>query len=300
MLNLELKNYQERKELLERELKEEYFYNLLDVHYKNLVEHTKELSELEKYTNYLLKGEDESYCKKELEYTMYKLSNKELKDKLAKRECQFAQDEKGRDIIPEANGNVTKYKSKDIVITKKLLNEDSEMGVILRGYEPARKLLSEELEEYKAGNGKASKLEYGLIRRQLSSIKSDMVHTVKYYKGLDYEQPPATKEKKVDCDSFDYADWRVIKKIIGTGLVDLKNRTACNSEVISILTLDLIRAIKGLGLNELDSKIIEMYNEGHNLDQISKAEEINNLHHSNVSRRIDKISKLISNYLTGK
>ena len=299
MLNLELKNYQERKELLERELKEEYFYNLLDINYKNLVEHTKELSALEKYTNYLLKGEDESYCKKELEYTMYKLSNKELKDKLAKRECQFAQDEKGRDIIPEANGNVTKYKSKDIVITKKLLNEDSEMGVILRGYEPARKLLSEELEEYKAGNGKASKLEYGLIRRQLSSIKSDMVHTVKYYKGLDYEQPAATKEKKMDCDSFDYSDWRIIKKLIGSGLVDLENRTACSNEVISIITLDLSRAIKGLGLSKLDSKIIEMYNEGHNLDEISGAEEIN-LHFSNVSRRIDKICKLISKYLNGK
>lgn len=297
MCNLELKSYKERKEFLERELKEEYFYNLLDVHYKNLVEHTKELSELEKYTNYLLKGEDESYCEKELEYSMYKLSNKELKDKLAKRECQFVQDEKGRDIIPEANGNVTKYKSKDIVITKKLLNEDSEMGLILRGYEPARKLLSEELEEYKAGNGKASKLEYGLIRRQLSSIKSDMVHTIKYYKGLDYEQPPATKERKIDCDSFDYSNWRVIKKIIGTGLVDLKNRTACNSELISILTLDLIRAIEGLGLNELDYKIVEMYNERHNLDQIGGKI---NLHHSNVSRRIDKISKLISNYLTGK
>lgn len=256
MFNLELKNYQERKEYLKRELKEEYFYNLLDINYKNLVEHTKELSALEKCTNYLLKGEDESYCKKELEYPMYKLSNRELKDKLAKRECQFAQDEKGRDIIPDTNGNVTKYKSKDIVITKKLLNEDSDMGLILRGYEPTRELLSKELEKYKAGNGKASKLEYGLIRRQLSSIKSDMVHTVKYYKGLDCEQPAPTKEKKVDCDSFDYADWRVIKKIIGTGLVDLKNRTTCNSEVISILTLDLIRAVEGLGLNELDYKII--------------------------------------------
>lgn len=299
MFNSELKTYQERKEFLERELKEEYFYNLLDINYKNLVEHTKELSELEKYTNYLLKGEDESYCEKELEYSMYKLSNKELKDKLAKRECQFAQDEKGRDIIPEANGNVTKYKSKDIVITKKLLNEDSEMGVILRGYEPARKLLSEELEEYKAGNGKAFKLEYGLIRRQLSSIKSDMVHTVKYYKGLDYEQPAATKEKKVDCDSFDYSDWKIIKKLIGTGLVDLENRTTCSNEVVSIITLDLIKAIKGLGLSELDSKIITMYNEGHNLDEISGAEEIN-LHFSNISRRIDKICKLISNYLNGK
>lgn len=299
MCNLELKNYQERKEYLERELKAEDFYNLLDVHYKNLVEHTSELSSLEKYTNYLLKGEDESYCEKELEYSMYKLSNKELKDKLAKRECQFAQDEKGRDIIPEANGNVTKYKSKDIVITKKLLNEDSEMGVILRGYEPARKLLSEELEEYKAGNGKASKLEYGLIRRQLSSIKSDMVHTVKYYKGLDYEQPAATKEKKMDCDSFDYSDWRIIKKLIGSGLVDLENKTTCSNEVISIITLDLSRAIKGLRLSKLDSKIIEMFNEGHNLDQISEAEEIN-LHFSNVSRRIDKVCKLISNYLNGK
>lgn len=299
MLNLELKNYQERKELLERELKEEYFYNLLDINYKNLVEHTKELSALEKYTNYLLKGEDESYCEKELEYSMYKLSNKELKDKLAKRECQFVQDDKGRDIIPEANGNVTKYKSRDIVITKKLLNEDSDMGLILRGYEPTRVLLSEELEKYKAGNGKASKLEYGLIRRQLSSIKSDMVHTIKYYKGLDYEQPAATKEKKVDCDSFDYSNWKIIKKLIGSGLVDLENRTACSNEVISIITLDLSRAIKGLGLSKLDSKIIEMYNEGHNLDEISEAEEIN-LHFSNVSRRIDKICKLISNYLTGK
>lgn len=299
MINLELKTYKERKEFLERELKEEYFNNLLDVNYKSLVEHTSALCYLEKYTNYLLKGDDLNYWNKELEYPMHKLSNKELRNRLEKRECRFVQDENGRDIIPEDNGNVTKYKSKDIVITKALINEDSDMGAILRGYEPVRVLLGKELEKYKHGEGKASTLEYGLIRRQLSSIKSDMVHTIKCYKGLDYEQPPATKEKKVDCDSFDYGNWRVIKKIIGTGLVDLKNRTACNSELISILTLDLIRAVKGLGLNELDYKIIEMYNEGHNLEQISKDKEIN-LHHSNVSRRIDKICKLISNYLIGK
>ena len=297
MINLELKTYKERKELLERELKGEYFCNLLDVNYKSLVEHTPALCELEKYTNYLLKGDDLNYWNKELEYPLYKLSNKELRDRLAKRECRFVQDDNGRDIIPDTNGNITKYKSKDILITKALINEDSDMGVILRGYEPVRVLLSKELEKYKLREGKVSTLEYGLIRRQLSSIKSDMVHTIKCYKGLDYEQPPATKERKIDCDSFDYSNWRVIKKIIGTGLVDLKNRTACNSELISILTLDLIRAIEGLGLNELDYKIVEMYNEGHTLDQIGGKI---NLHHSNVSRRIDKISKLISNYLTGK
>ena len=47
-------------------------------------------------------------------------------------------------------------------------------------------------------------------------------------------------------------------------------------------------------LSALDSDIIEKYNEGWTVQEIGR--EVG-LHHSNVVRRIDKVCKLISEYL---
>ena len=64
-----------------------------------------------------------------------------------------------------------------------------------------------------------------------------------------------------------------------------------------ILVADLQRALKELKLSALDSSIITKYNEGWIIQDIGEDEEVG-LHHSNVSRRIDKVCKLISEYLT--
>ena len=62
-----------------------------------------------------------------------------------------------------------------------------------------------------------------------------------------------------------------------------------------ILVTDLQRALKKLNLSALDRDIIEKYNDGWTIQDIG--EEVN-LHHSNVSRRIDKVCKLISEHLS--
>ena len=61
-----------------------------------------------------------------------------------------------------------------------------------------------------------------------------------------------------------------------------------------IFVADVNRALEALKLSALDSDIIEKYNEGWTIQDIGR--EVN-LHHSNVSRRIDKVCKSLSEYL---
>ena len=142
--------------------------------------------------------------------------------------------------------------------------------------------------------GETVPLNYRMIREHLTEVNADMKLSITYKKGLDGLRPAPTKARAMDCDTIDYSNWNVIKKLIGTGLVDLKNRTTCKSEMLSIITVDLSKALEALELSVLDSSIISMYNDGWQVQEIGK--EVN-LHHSNVGRRIDKICKLLSEQL---
>lgn len=201
----------------------------------------------------------------------------------------------------KANGNC--YKSNTIVVTPTLIKEDSELGEILREYQPLRKMLGEELQKVKTrqttkfivnDEGETVYLNYRMIREHLTEINADMKLCITYKKGLDGLRPAPTKARPMDCDTIDYNNSKVIKKLIGTGLIDLKNRTTCKSEMLSIITVDLSRAVEALELSSLDNSIISMYNDGWQVQEIGK--EVN-LHHSNVGRRIDKICKLLSEQL---
>lgn len=201
----------------------------------------------------------------------------------------------------KANGNC--YKSNAIVVTPALLKEQSELGEILREYQPLRELLGQELQKVKSRQatklivnqeGETIPLNYRMIREHLTEVNADMKLSISKLKGLEGERPAPTKARAMDCDTIDYSNWNVLKKLIGTGLIDLKNRTTCKSEMLSIITVDLSRAVEALELSSLDSSIISMYNDGWQVQEIGK--EVN-LHHSNVGRRIDKICKLLSKQL---
>ena len=251
---------------------------------------------VEAYASWLLKGEQG--------YFDLLRDKQRLKEEALKITYLAGESNEENDNFIEANratGN--QYKSNAIVITPTLLNEESELGEILREYQPLRELLGQELQKVKNrqatklivnSKGEIVPLSYKMIREHLTQVNADMKLSITYKKGLDVLRPVATRARPMDCDTVDYGNWKVIKKLIGTGLIDLENRTTCKTEMLSIVTVDLIRAVGAIKLSALDTSIIRMYNDGWQIQEIGK--EVN-LHHCNVGRRIDKICKLLSKEL---
>ena len=254
---------------------------------------------VEAYASWLLKGEQGEFD--------LLTDKKRLKEEASKVVYLTGETNEENDNFIEANrANGNSYKSNEIVVTPALLKEQSELGNILREYQPLRVLLGQELQKVK--NKEVTKeitikkndelitvpLSYQMIREHLTQINADMKLSITYKKGLDGLRPVPTKARPIDSDIIDYGNWKVIKKLIGTGIIDLKNRTTCKNEMLSIVTVDLIGAVEELELSPLDSSIISMYNDGWQVQEIGK--EVN-LHHSNVGRRIDKVCKLISKEL---
>ena len=199
--------------------------------------------------------------------------------------------------------NGIQYKSNNIKIIPALIKEDSELGEVLREYQPLRELLGQELQKIK--NGQPTRkitiekdrelietpLNFKMVREHLSEVNSDMLLSIKYKKGLDGLRPAPTKVYENKLDMIIYSDWKMVKKLLGNLWL---GETPSNEDDI-ILVADLQRAIKELKLSALDSSIITKYNEGWTIQDIG--EEVG-VHHSNVSRRIDKVCKLVSEYLT--
>lgn len=274
----------------------EQYTNCIDKKFNKLSEDVYLAKKLEAYASWLLKSEkgdfdlltDKQRIKAEASKVVHlKGESNEIDDKFLEAN--------------KANGNC--YKSNAIVITPALLKEDSELGEILREYQPLREMLGKELQKVK--NRQATKLivnqegetvplNYRMIREHLGEVNADMKLSISKLKGLEGERPTPTKARAMDCDTIDYSNANVIKKLIGTGLIDLENRTTCKSEMLSIITVDLSKALEALELSVLDSSIISMYNDGWQVQEIGQ--EVN-LHHSNVGRRIYKVCGLISDQL---
>lgn len=262
---------------------------------------------IETYTNWLLKGE----MKKEEQYPYDTRTDKQYNE--AEKAKRFTSKGEGNTEAQEEaqverlKTNGIQYKSNNIKITPELIKDDSELGEVLREYQPLRELLGQELQKIKKGeptreiiikkkkDGEIIRtpLSFKMVREHLSEVNSDMLLSIKYKKGLDGLRPAPTLIYDNKLDFIDYSDWKMVKKLLGH--IWLKE-TPMNLDDI-ILVADVNRALKGLKLSTLDSDIIEKYNEGGTIQEIG--EEVN-LHHSNVSRRIDKVCKLISEYLTKK
>lgn len=293
------------KSILEAIKSKEAYTNEIDSKFNKLSEDVYLSRRIETYANWLLKGEIE----KEEVYSYDTLTDKQ-RNKL----------EAPRRFIPKGEGNTNdneeaqadklrtngiQYKSNAIKVTPSLIKEDSEIGEILREYQPLRELIGQELQKIKTGQSTRkitiekdgefieSPLSYKMIREHLSEVNSDMILSIKYKKGLDGLRPAPIKVYENKLDMIDYGNWMHIKKLLGH--LWLKE-TSMNEDDI-ILVADVNRALKELKLSALDSDIIEKYNEGWTVQEIGKKVR---LHHSNVVRRIDKVCRLISEYLYEK
>ena len=306
-LKKEITKVEERVEYLDVELKRitseveelDSYCSLNDTNFKKLSEDVYFSRRLETYATWLLKGEME----KEEEYSYDLLTDKQYNEK-----------EKAKRFIPKGEGNTEaqeeaqveklktngiQYKSNNIKVTPALIKEDSELGEVLRAYQPLRELLGQELQKIKAGEatktiandkGELVPLSFKMVREHLGEVNADMKLSITKLKGLECERPAPTKVYENKLDMIDYSNWKMIKKLLGHLWL---GETPSNEDDI-ILVADLQRALKELKLSALDSSIITKYNEGWTIQDIG--EEVG-LHHSNVSRRIDKVCKLISEYL---
>lgn len=291
------------KSILETTKAKEAYTNEIDARFNKLSEDVYLSRRIETYTNWLLKGDMD----KEEQYPYDTRTDKQYND--AEKAKRFtAKGEGNTEAQEEAQverlkTNGIQYKSNAIMVTPALIKEDSGLGEILREYQPLRKLLGQELQKIKNGeptreitiekDGELIRepLSFKMVREHLAEVNADMKLSIAKLKGLECERPAPTKVYENKLDMIDYSNWKMIKKLLGHLWL---GETPSNEDDI-ILVADLQRALKELKLSALDSSIITKYNEGWTIQDIG--EEVG-LHHSNVSRRIDKVCKLISEYLT--
>lgn len=284
------------------EIKDSYT-NANDKNFNKLSEDNYNNRRIETYINWLLKG---GSTDKEEQYSYTTLTDKQYNDAekpkrfIAKVEGNTEEQKEAQENKLKTNG--IQYKSNAIKVTPSLIKEDSELGEILREYQPLRELLGQELQKIKNGeptmkitiekDGELIEvpLSYKMVREHLGEVNADMKLSITKLKGLDGLRPTLAKVYENKLDMIDYSNWMHIKKIVGH--IWLKEIPMNEDDII--LVADVNRALEALKLSALDSDIIEKYNEDWTIQDIGR--EVN-LHHSNVSRRIDKVCKFLSEYL---
>ncbi|MDU5721154.1 MAG: hypothetical protein E6Z86_03300 [Clostridium butyricum] len=301
-LKKEITSAKDRIEYLEsilgtNKIKDSYT-NANDKNFNKLSEDNYNNRRIETYTNWLLKGS----MNKEEQYSYTNLTDKQYNE--AEKAKRFNAKGEGNTEaqIERLKTNGIQYKSNAIKVTPALIKEDSELGEILREYQPLRELLSQELQKIKTGqptrkitiekDGELieSPLSFKMVREHLGEVNADMKLSITKLKGLECERPAPTKVYENKLDMIDYSNWKMIKKLLGH--LWLKE-TPMNLDDI-ILVADLQRALDNIKLNAIDKDIIERYNEGYTEEDIAEELEINQ---STVNRRIASISKRISEYL---
>lgn len=297
-LTKEIQGLEERIAHIEAQLDREtvnIYGDILDSKFKSLTEDIYKLHQLERAGSYILQA-----LPKEERKGVPLLSQKELDAIIGTKEVGLE-----GDLLTIAKVEKNNYKSNDVVVTAKLIKEDSEMGAILREYKKLQDKLKEEQALYK--QGKEFKFPMWIVNKQLTSVKGDMIDTIIAYKGLDILRPATTKRASIDIDIdiIDYSEPKVIKSILKTIPLneydgETENSLAPDND-LSIVAEDLRASIRALNrqnkLDDIDNIIITEVNYGTSLRDIAPLVGIN---HVSVNKRLDKIAQKISNQLEGK
>lgn len=261
------------------------YATVLDKNYKKLSDDIYKLQELEKAGGYLLQA-----LPKESREKVMMVTQKEFDAREANKTVEFDED-----IFAIVKVENNQYKSNDVVITKELIGEQSELGDLLRQYQKLRDKLKFEQSQYK--QGKKFSYPMWLVNNHLSTVKGDMIQCIISYKGLDYERPKPTKRASIDLDIIEYGQPEVIKEILK--IIPLEMELAPDNE-LSHIAEDLRASIRKLNrqqkLDKIDNIIIREINCGTSLRDIAQLVGIN---HVSVNKRLNNICKKISNQLEG-
>ena len=242
---------------------------------------------IERDGNYLLNSVDIPRDKQH----KYNIMTQEDFDKLLKKE------EKD-DITDEAYQNILKPKFKndyinmDLKITNKDLNEDSEMGEILRDYDAIKSHLKDEMRKIKSKEG--SYLNVTKAKMILGTINCDMLDVKKSHKGI---TRPSTKLGDIgsapDFNSIKYSNPAHVKAIIST----VRFGDIEPDSMLSHLAYDIKKAIKDLRdrkeFDDIDMEIIEAVNCGVSMRKLSEEIKISQ---PAITKRFNKICNSIAMY----
>lgn len=244
---------------------------------------------IEKDGNYLLNSLD---IPRDSQHKYNLLTQEEFDKKL--------KDEKKLDLFADDLVDVLKpnlkneFTNMDLKITQKDLNEDSEMGEILREYDAVKTHLKEEIKKIKCKQG--SYLNVSKAKMILGTINCDMLDVKKSYKGI---TRPSTKLGDIgsapDYDSIKYSNPAHIKAIISS----VRFGDIEPDSMLSHMAYDIEKAIKILyakgKLDELDLEIVDCLNSGYSerrtADELKKGK-------TTIQQRINKICRRVALYYT--
>ena len=191
------------------------------------------------------------------------------------------------EVLQMVKSESNDYCNTDWEITEQDINEESEMGDILKQYNDERKHVIKLMKDKKISIKK--------YRRLLANINDDMLQTKQSYKGVT-ERPTQIKwtGDKVDYTVLDYTNTRHIKAIIkGLNL----NMDIEPNNVLSLIVEDMRVAIKVLyAENKIDKKdvaIVTGLNSRHTLEEL---QEIVGIQPSGISKRLTKVCKKVAEY----
>lgn len=246
---------------------------------------------IERDGTYLLNSFD---VERDRQYKYYLLTQEEF-DKKIKEEQKI--DIRNEELVDKSayilNPNFKNtYTNMDLTLTRKDIEEKSEMGEILRDYEAIRQHLRNELKNIKDKNN--SYLNVSKIRKALGTIKCDMLDVKKCYKGI---TRPSTKLGDIGSlpsfDHIDYTNPNHIKAIISNvRFGDLEP-----DSMLSHISYDIKNAINKLYINKkldsLDIEIIDCKNSGYTERRIAQE-----LHKgkTTIQQRLRKIYRRIALY----
>lgn len=241
---------------------------------------------IERDGSYLINSLD---IPRDSQYKYNLLSQEEFDNLLSKEKKEDITDESFQNILLPNLKNV--YTNLDLKITQKDLNENSEMGSILRDYQRAKIHLNEENKKIKAKE--PSYLNLGKIKLLVGTINCDMLDVKKRYKGMTTPNSSCGGHGEFDFNSIDYTNVNHIKAIIK----NIRFGELHPDSPLSHIAYDIEKAIKELlkngKIDDLDFEIIDCINSG--MSNTATAREVKR-DESTVRSRLDKVSKRIAIY----
>lgn len=298
-LDFRKSTFEERKKFVyEKYKKNRVFYDSYigdgEEYFKVALKNNDELSSeinifkyIERDADYLLSSSDVIKEKRQQEYKF--LVQNDFKKLLHKERMNLSLDDSElMEVleVPKRNG----YIAKDIEIEKSdFLREET--ADVLKCYEAARVHLKPEMQRLKERKGSIYSL--GFLKRNLGSLKADMVDSKKMLQGIkDPSIRLGDESGKFYTEIIDYTNPIHIKGILKT--VKLTGELEPDSE-LSHIAYDMEVAIAALretnSLDDMDLEIIECLNAGYTYTDIAKEiKRDRKVVYRRLKRIFDKIS----------
>lgn len=254
-----------------------------------LSEETNVFKMLDSFITYIMNSDEvkQQEKDKEIKYKFYR--NPEWFEAVLRKEANYNNvqhsDAKSADIflhILLTNANKNYKKSLDIEVLEKDIQDDSEMGEILRQYQSMLNHIDIKL---KLGDCKGMRYKYTRAKKSLSV---DMLDVKKCFKG--FFRAKGNPEETCDYNilgRIDLTNGDHVKHALKIPFLELRPEND-----LDILAYDLQQYINKTKLSVTNLRILELYRKGMTSYQIGQIVELD---HSTVLRNITSMSKKIAN-----